>query len=450
MRPEIEFLPAVLEIQENPASPLGRAITWTIMLFFTIAAVWAVTGEIDIIASARGKIIPGGRVKTIQPFEIGVVRRIHVREGQAVRTGDPLIELDATATRADLGQLEEELISARLDHSRYLLLSQSSEPTRNFASKSTPPTLDLEPELNNAAGESAKQLQQQMLNSLWNEHRARCAALDSTIESRKADLAATREQIRKFERTLPLITRRTDALKQMVIKKLGPEQSWLELEEQRLSQKQDLAALRNQAERITASIEEAQKQLEALDSEFRRDILEQLADTGRRIEQLKQQQIKAKQRTELQTLTAPVTGVVQQLAVHTLGGVVTPAQELMKIVPSGQPLEVEAWILNKDIGFVEPGQSAEIKIETFPFTQYGIVDAKIVDVSDDAVSDEELGLVYSARVDMARSTFRVGKKTVNLSSGMAVTVEVKTGKRRLIEFLMSPLLRYKDESLGER
>jgi len=149
-------------------------------------------------------------------------------------------------------------------------------------------------------------------------------------------------------------------------------------------------------------------------------------------------------------LTAPVSGVVQQLAVHTIGGVVTPAQELMKIVPESESLEVEAWILNKDIGFVEEGQTAEVKIETFPFTKYGTLDAEVIDVSNDAITDEQKGLVYAGRVLLQKSTIRVGEKIVNLTPGMAVTVEIKTGTRRLIEFVLSPLLRYKQESLGER
>lgn len=149
-------------------------------------------------------------------------------------------------------------------------------------------------------------------------------------------------------------------------------------------------------------------------------------------------------------MTAPVSGVVQQLAVHTIGGVVTPAQELMKIVPESESLEVEAWILNKDIGFVEEGQTAEVKIETFPFTKYGTLDAEVIDVSNDAITDEQKGLVYAGRVLLQKSTIRVGEKIVNLTPGMAVTVEIKTGTRRLIEFVLSPLLRYKQESLGER
>ena len=152
----------------------------------------------------------------------------------------------------------------------------------------------------------------------------------------------------------------------------------------------------------------------------------------------------------LQKLTAPVAGKVHQLAVHTIGGVVTPAQELMHIVPIAGNLEVEAWLPNKDIGFVEDGQPAVLKVETFPFTLYGTIDAEVINVSNDATPDERLGLVYAMRVKMHQTTMQVKEKIVNLSPGMAVTVEVNMGKRRLIEFLLSPLLKYKNEAMRER
>lgn len=150
------------------------------------------------------------------------------------------------------------------------------------------------------------------------------------------------------------------------------------------------------------------------------------------------------------TLTAPVDGTVQQLAVHTVGGVVTPAQPLMMIVPKDNMIEVEAYVENKDIGFVNPGQAAVVKIETFPLTKYGTIEAKVTHVSNDAVNDEKRGLIFPARVNLARSTIQVENKTVNLSPGMAVTVEVKIAQRRVVEYFLSPLMQYKDESLRER
>ena len=150
------------------------------------------------------------------------------------------------------------------------------------------------------------------------------------------------------------------------------------------------------------------------------------------------------------TLVAPVAGSVQQLAIHTVGGVVTPAQPLMVIVPKDNPLEVEAFVENKDIGFVNAGQEAEVKIETFQYTKYGTLHAKVTNVSHDAINDEKRGLIYAARIKMERATIEVDGKRLNLSPGMAVTVEVKTGKRRVIEYFLSPFLQYKEESLRER
>ncbi|TCK19227.1 hemolysin D [Thiogranum longum] len=455
MSHELEFLPAALEIQEKPPSPAGRAIAWSVMAFFSIAVLWALFGKIDIVATAQGKIIPSGRVKVIQPMEIGVVRRIHVHEGRRVEAGDLLIELDPTSTQADLGGLEMELDDARLEHARYRQLAQMTDEaalTLNplASNRSSSPSLQLPPALSQEASAEAIALQEQMLRSEWSEHLARGAAQDNAIESRQADLAATRNEVKKLETTLPLITRRTEALKSLVVKQLGSQQVWLELEEERVAQQQDLASQKNRIKQVEASIREAKQQRQALESEFRRRLLTRLSEAERRINQLEKERVKAAQRTKLQHMTAPVSGVVQQLAVHTIGGVVTPAQELMKIVPESENLEVEAWILNKDIGFVAEGQIAEIKIETFPFTRYGTIDAEIIDVSNDAVTDEEKGLVYAGRVLMKQSVIQVGEKQVKLTPGMAVTVEVKTGKRRLIEFIMSPLLRYKEESMGER
>lgn len=178
--------------------------------------------------------------------------------------------------------------------------------------------------------------------------------------------------------------------------------------------------------------------------------LDKLHEAEQRVTDLTQELIKAESRGRFMTLTAPVDGVVQQLSVHTVGGVVTPAQPLLVIVPGDNPFEVEAFIQNKHIGFVNAGQEAEVKIETFPFTKYGTIPATIIQVSNDAIQDEKRGLIYAARVALSRATMAVEEKTVNLTSGMAVTVEIKTGKRRLIEYFLSPLLQYENESLRER
>lgn len=225
---------------------------------------------------------------------------------------------------------------------------------------------------------------------------------------------------------------------------------YLELEQERIEQEQDLAAFKAEYEELQATLKSLDGQLATLKAETQTANLNELADTNQSISQLRQELIKAQQRNQQQVIAAPITGSVQQLAIHTVGGVVTPAQELMLIVPQESQLEVEAQILNRDIGFVEEGQIAEVKIDTFNFTKYGTIDAEITHLSNDAISDENLGLVYLSRVLIKESQMLVNDKLVNLSPGMSVTVEIKTGKRRIIEYFLSPLLRYKQESIRER
>ncbi len=443
-RHEHEFLPAALEIQETPPSPIGRMISWCIVLLFSIAVVWAFIGKVDIVAVAQGKIIPSDRTKVIQPLEIGTVRAILVAEGQAVNKGDVLIELDATNAGADQESIDKELLSARLELARATALIEASDAGDTGAKKKVTPTWP--------AGADAVVIatHQKLLNSQLHEQRSRLGSLDNDIQGRQAELSATQALVKKLEETLPLITERVDSLKTLSAKELVARATYLELEQERVETQQDLQASREQLKGTQAAIRQIKFQRQAAAAEFMNAALAQVTETKRRVTGLEQELIKASQRTRLQQLTAPVSGVVQQLAVHTVGGVVTPAQALMVVVPQEHNIEVEAMIANKDIGFVFAGQAAEVKVEAFPFTKYGLIDAELSSVSMDAVADEKLGLIYTARVLLKDNVIQVGSKLVNLSPGMAVTVEVKTGKRRLIEYIFSPLMQYVDESVRER
>ena len=150
------------------------------------------------------------------------------------------------------------------------------------------------------------------------------------------------------------------------------------------------------------------------------------------------------------TIKAPVDGVVQQLAVHTLGGVVTQGQELMIIVPEGLDLEAEVTIENKDVGFVRAGQPVEVKVDSFPYTKYGTIKGEVIHVSRDSMEDEQQGLVFPARVRLAAQTVQADDEIIQLSAGMSISAEIKTGDRRVIDYLLSPLKEYQSESLNER
>lgn len=444
MKPEHEFLPAVLEVQETPPSPLGRVIAWALLALVVLAIVWACVGQVDIVAVAQGKIITGGGDKLIQPLEAGVVRAIHVQEGQRVAAGELLIELDATFSDADQQRLVQEWHQARLDAAR-------SKAQAAFEVRGD--TLRIPRDaFAHIDGVSSEQLAQHraLLQSQLDEYSARLASFTSEVAQRVAERAATEKSVEKLEATLPIVSERATALKTLAEKNLVSRQSYLELEQARLEQQHDLASQREHANEIGAALAAVRQRRDALLAEIKARALAERADAERRAAAAEQELRKAEQRQRLQRLVAPVSGVVHQLEVHTLGGVVTPAQALMIIVPETHSLQVEAWLANKDIGFVEAGQRAEVKVEAFPFTKYGTLEGSVVHVSSDAVPDEKLGLLYKTKVRIEQTTINVGDKNINLSPGMAVTAEIKTGKRKLIEYVLSPVMEHADQSAKER
>jgi len=429
-----EFLPAVLEIQDAPPSPIGRAIAGTIILVFMAAILWSSVGTIDIVAMAQGKTIPSGYSKVVQPLDSGVITVIHVRDGMEVTKGDPLIELDPTQAGADREKASNEYHSSQLDAARLRALLTGSD--RFEAPAGSNPKLVT--------------VQQQMLRDQLAEYRARVEAARHTIDQRKAAVQVIKENVGRLEATVPIEEQRAQAYRKLLEEKYVSEMDYLQFEQQRIDKKQELAGQRHQLKQNQSALAEAEKNYQALMSEFKKTRQQELSDAETKANSLVQEFVKASQKTGLQRLVAPIDGVVQQLAVHTVGGVVTPAQQLLVVVPKEHQLEVEAWVENKDIGFVKKGQPVEIKVESFPFTIYGIIQGKVVSVSDDAVPQEKVGLIYAARVSMDRSTMQVEGREVRLSPGMGVTAEIKTGQRRLIEFFLSPLLKSVQESARER
>ena len=458
-REELAFLPAALEVVETPPSPIGRAIASAIILLICVALIWAWWSTVDIVASATGKILPGGRVKVIQPFETGVVRSIRVQDGEKVKAGDVLIELDPTANEAERDHLRNDLLAEQLNIARLrAALAGDDDPVANFV---TPAGAD--PDLIGA--------QRQLLLNQVTEHRAKIAALSRQQAQKEAEQAMTSSTIHKLEAIIPVVQSRVDIRKTLVEKELGSKLSYFEVVQQLVEQQEEFNVQKShlqETEAAVAAIRETRGQAVA---EYRHTLSDELAKSEQKAKGVAQDLIKAEQRTRLQVLSAPVDGIVQQLAIHTVGGVVTPAQSLLVVVPSDSRLEIEAMVSNSDIGFVHAGQEAQIKVDTFNFTRYGLLHGEVLSLSQDAVirdrqqdraGDRALGaanetsepkgqdLNYSARISLDRTLMQIDDRMVNLSPGMAVTVEIKTGSRSILSYLLSPLRRYRHETLRER
>jgi hemolysin D len=456
---ELAFLPAALEIVETPPSPIGRTIVFSIVALFCLALVWAFFGQVDIVASATGKIIPTGHTKVIQPFETGVVRAIHVHDGQAVREGEVLIELDPTMNQAETSHLESDLIAAELDVARLRAALSNGDVLANFQ----PP---------DGAPAALVTTQRKFLADQAAEHQAKLAVLDRQRAQKEAERATVAATVDKLEASLPVMQERVEMRKTLYDHANGSKASYLELLQPFVEEQQELKVQKSkisEADSALAAIIEERAHTEA---EYRRERFSELVEAERKARGLSDDVVKAQHRTRLQELVAPVAGTVQQLSVHTVGGVVTPAQALLVVVPADSRLEIEAMVLNRDIGFVQAGQDAQIKIDTFNFSRYGLLHGKVLSVSPDAIThdkpqdktgkDDTQGaenatsepqgheLVYAARVSLDHEQMQVDDRLVNLSPGMAVTVEIKTGTRRIISYLLSPLARYTHDSLRER
>jgi hemolysin D len=454
---ELAFLPAALEIAETPPSPVGRAVGGTIIAIFCVALAWATIGKVDIVVTANGKIIPSGRTKLIQPLEAGVVRAILVHDGQQVRAGDSLIELDPTMTTAERDRVKGDLVGAQLDVARLrAALAEGNDPLAAFHPPEGATTAQIE-------------MHRQFLASQTSEQRSKMFELDRQTSQKEAERTTMEANITKLEATIPLLQERVDVRKYLFDKALGTKLTYLSEQQDLVGQQQDLLIQRSKMKEVDASLAALRETRDRTAAEFRRTLFDELVKAEQKSAGMAQDAIKAERRAKLQDLVAPVDGVVQQLAVHTVGGVVTPAQALAVVVPQDSHLEIEATLSNDDVGFVHTGQEVEIKVHTFSFTRYGLLHGRVLGVSTDSIPREggdarpraenaserdpqQQGqdLVYAVRISLDQHQMRDGDKMVDLGPGMAVTAEVKTGSRRIIGYLLSPLAKYEHDVGRER
>src|SRR5262245_12994322 len=365
-RAELEFLPAAVEIIETPASPVGRAIAGALIAFFLIALGWACVGHIDIIATAQGKIVPLGRVKVIQPLETGTVTAIRVRDGDRVRAGQVLVEIDRTASVADRNRIALDLLRTRLDVARLVALragldAEVAAPV-GFVPPADAPPYDI------ARTQAAMVAQAEQP----------AATLDQQIAQKAAEAEQIATAIAKIEAALPLVVETAQIREKVMRMEFGNRLAYLDAQLKLTDLRHDLQVQQRRAVEVAAARQALEWQREQTRAEYARSVVTDLAEAESKAAQGAEDLVKAEKRVQDQTLRAPIDGTVQQLVLHTIGGVVTPAQVLMVVVPADSGIEIEAMVLNKDIGFVHDGDPAEIKIDTFNFTKYGLLHGHVI------------------------------------------------------------------------
>lgn len=433
-----EFLPAALEIMEKPPSPGLRWLMLILCSLFAIAVLWSFIGKVDVVATATGKIVPSASSKVIQPIEIGSIRAIHVKNGQRVKKGQLLVELDATISDADAAQSSQQLMSADIVRARNdaLMAHLKGLDAQFVPPAGTPVDVAL--------------TQSQFVRSAIGEYEAEKASLGQQRAERQAQLVGAQAEISKLEQTLPLLDQQLAARQELADKGYFSKLRLLEFEQLRVEHIQNIAVQRARAAEASASIRNLEAQIRRLREAFGRGAISQMAEAEGQSAMAGAELQKSARRRELQQIKSPVNGTVQQLTLTTIGGVVQPAEPIMVIVPDDAEVQVSAQILNKDIGFIYEGQPVRVKLEAFNFTDYGLIEGVVDNISRDAIQDENLGLVYAARIKLNKRHLMINGKNQAIGPGLQVQAEIKTGERRIIQYLLSPIAKTMDEAGRER
>lgn len=435
---QADFLPAALEIIETPVSPTGRVTAWVLMIGLVATIAWLTFGKVDVVASAPGKLIPVDNVKLIQPADAGVVRRILVHDGQRVRAGQALVQLDPTISTADAAQARKALETSELDaaRARAVLAAIDGRGLNFVAPPNTPPEI-IGTQLALARAELTD------ITSTTQTNAARRDAANAT--GREARIQAA-----KLTETLPLLDEQIAANEQLLAKGYVSKLKVIEMRRQRLSTARDRDAAVETVGKAAAEMAAAEGAIRQGQSEARTKVLGDLAKAESDARLRREELAKATQKSSLQTLVSPVDGTITQLAIHTVGGVVEATKPIMIVVPAGGTLIAEVKIPNRDIGFIRAGQEVAVKLEAFPFTRYGTLKGRVESIGSDAVEDEKLGLLYPARISMdaVQPALRAGG--IRAAVGMQVTADVRTGRRSILSYLVSPIDKASREAGRER
>jgi hemolysin D len=427
-----EFKPALAEIEERPASPLARVVFWLVVAALVFFVFWAYLGRVDVVVTARGMVIPEGEVKVLQPLDAGVVSAILCREGDPVKKGQVLMEIDPSTMAPELDSRRRNLRLIELEKSRLRAHLDGSGFDPN------PKGLDRD----------ALKKQKEM-------HEATIVAYERQIDAKTAEFSRVEEAIqsarkerdlnRSFLETARAKKERLDAVSDIIAK--GDHEKAVN----------EMLGYASAAEQAGHKVEELKhersrlkSELDYLRSSFRVDRLKEYTERDKESTGLRAEVDKTAFRTAKQKILSPVDGHVVNLFVHTVGGVVTPAEKLLAVAPSGAPLIVKAAVLNKDIGFVKEGMEVILKVDAFDFQKYGVLKGVVRTVSKHSVTDEKLGPVYDVYVTPLETSLVVEGRKVALGSGMSLSVEIKVDKRRIIEFFLYPIIKYLDEGMKVR
>jgi HlyD family secretion protein len=434
-----EFLPAILQLQEEAPSPLPRVVLWTVFALCGALVLWASFGRLDVVAVAEGRLVPKSQLRIVQPAEGGVMRELLVKEGERVRAGQVLARMDVRAAEADAATARHEIALRRLQLRR---IDAELGGTRLNALPEDPPQLHAQVEAQRDARAQA--------------HQASLAEQRTVVARARRDMQAAQETQAKLSGALPVLIEQERAFERLARDGYAGKLMLAQRSRERQDGEQDLRAQEHRVEAARATIDQGERRASQIAAGYRAQLQSERVDAEGQLARLLQELDKLSHRQKLAELRSPADGVVKDLATQTPGAVLSPGTVLLTLVPDGEALVAEVWLANQDAGFVSGGQTAKLKLASFPFQRYGMIDAKVARVSAD--STERSGdaaksggaFAYRAQLEPLSQELRLGETRHALLPGMQLTEEIKLAERTVLEYILSPVQKIAAEAGRER
>lgn len=424
-----EFKPILSEIEDAPLSPIGRFTFWLVVSIITITILWVTIAKVDIVISAKGVVIADGESKIIQPLDTGVISKILVKEGDFVKKGQTLMEIDPATTEPQVESIQKNLEDTLLEIERL----NATASGKNFNVDKTSSSADVQQNLYSAS-----------IATLNNQIAVKNSEYEQTLD----ELKSAKEEKRIKQEILNNLSDKEHRMSNVVDVIAFDEYQKVVNDVKTL--KAEIIKLNYKINELNSKKIQINKEIRVIKEDFRSKNLDKLADKIKSANELRSNADQIIFRNSKQSIKSPCDGYVDKLFIHTIGGVVTPAQQLFAITPDNTPILVKAIVLNQDIGFVKEGMPASIKIDTFSFQKYGMIEGRVKTVSKNSIEDEKLGRVYEVYITPLSHTLKVEGKNEEIRTGMSLNAEINVGKRRIIEFFIYPLIKYLDEGLSVR
>ncbi len=453
LRPPTRWHDPLQLIQNKPPSQTGRIVLWSVSILVFILIIWAAFGKLDIIVSSEGKLVPQTLVKIVQPAESGIIKELLVNEGDSVKAGQVIARLDTTLANADQSSISNDLRAQQMQVRR------------------------LQAELNDQAMQSKAGDDNALFNQIHNQYLAHRKTLRdnldqelSLLQKAEHERKSALEILSKYEQILPSHKKTADAYTELEKEGIVANSQSAEKQRAAIETQKNLDAQQATVAALNATINAQQKRLTQIKSTYQSELQKELADLQQKIGQLQPTLDKSNYKRGLMELKAPQDGTIKDIATTTVGAVVQPGSVVMTLVPKGEQLYADVSIKNEDIGFVEVGQTVQIKVATYPFQRFGMLSGKLTHLSADATEVNKLNTTannsntsgtnentastsatYKARIqlDQQRLIDTQGKKH-QLNAGMQIVAEINQGRRSVLEYLLSPVQKTVNEAGRER